>query len=186
MKNPVRKIFLALALFATIFSASSASATEISLSDVEFATFAAELQKNLFDKSLQINDLKRTPEKDIKPDKKNKIKTYTWQANLVSKESSADVATVNFATDSDNQVAFISLGIKSGANQEITCNDFWDAALTALNFTEDERNKLLKGGTTNKDGIYNSKFQRSQKEKFSFAFGILPTNKTLFSTFSRN
>ena len=182
MKNFVKKFFMAVAMFATIFSASSASASDIELSDMEFATFAAELQKNLLDKSLQINDLKRTPEDDVTADK---IKTYAWQANIFSKENSADVAKVNFATDKENKLAFITLVIKTGVNQEIICNDFWAAALTALNFTPDERNKLLKGGTTNKDGFYNSKLRRSQKEKFSFGIAVFP-DKRWFVTFGKN
>ena len=180
----MKKILILAALFVTIFFTSSASASKLALSDMEFATFTAELQKNLIDKSLQINDLKRTPEDDIKPDAKNKIQTYSWKASLFSKESSAEVADVNFATDSDNKITFIALSIKEGVNQETICNTFWDSAFTALNFTADERKQFLTGGTINKDGFYGSKLQRSKKENFVFMTGILP-NKVLFSTFGK-
>lgn len=167
MEKLLKKFFMMFALFATIFSASSASASEPLLSTMKVDKFVEELQKNLADKMLQVNDLQRLYAYDLEGNE-----LLAWRAILAPKGSSADGGdAITFYTNKNNQLVVVGIKIGSGATQNIVDNNFWTAALTALNFTADERTQILKGGTKDENGTYSYTLQRSPTEKFTFMRG---------------
>ena len=179
MINAVKKIFMVVALVATIFSATSANAASANepqpiISTLKVDAFVAELQKNLADKRLQVNDLHRTPDFDIKD-----YGSLAWNAVLAPKGGTSGDS-ISIFTNKDNQVLMLAIKIHDGATQQITYDNFWEAALVTLNFTADERTQFLKGGTVDDKGNYSSNVQRSETEKFFFISGKSNEN-TLFA-----
>ena len=180
MVKTFKKFLMVIALFATIFSAASASAESKLLSDMTVEQFVGELQKNLAEKLLEVNDLQRARDLDMEDGTEPVL---GWSATLTPKGSSAGGDRITFFTDKENHLLAIGAYIVDGATQEIVNNNFWEVALNTLNFTTDERTQILKGGAVNENGLYISRLQKSADKKIAFGSGKIAYN-TLFSFLS--